>query len=368
MADPIRCPQCSAMLRVPPGAAQMRCPRCKTVLSANGTRITPEPEPEIPARDRTSAPRYREKERPNEPEVPPTPPRKSRPELPEDDQRKIVDLERTLRPARAGMRLLAYGAAFSCAASVLYFLAFIATLISAWLLIPLLFLAALCLALHWLCTIMGFCYCLWGPRTMRGMAAAGVAVMAVHMMTMVPLVLSLLGAFVLRDVGFHTISARGSLTAALLLSNIFNNLSTITDLPVYLLGDGLSRPQLLILPVFCGGLEFAKLSLLGIITNHYATEGKDPELGYLALRFVYRIFWLVIGGAVFKFLLWLLIRLTAGEPLLLMWFVLPISMMSLGYFLWWGFAWYSQCEVMFLTVEIIDPKRYLDARKRLEII
>jgi hypothetical protein len=287
----------------------------------------------------------------------------------EDELARVLEpLARVCKPARIGISLMAYGAVAGCLAAVFYFFYDVTTLFAPGGILPVLGLAGATLGLHWLLTVAGFACCIAGPRPMRPMAAAGVVIMVLHMAVFVPLFMALAALVSLEETGLAGTGPRGAVSHTLLLSNIFNNLTTLTDLPVYLLADGLVRPVVLILPVIGGALEFAKLSLIGILTNHYAVDGKDPELGHQALRFVYRIFWLVIAGVVLKMGLWFGVKLTGGEPLLLAWFAIPVLMLTNAYFLWWAFAWYAQYRVMMDATEIITPQRFADKRERLETL
>lgn len=394
----IACPTCKAMLRLPPGSEMVRCPRCKTVLAVETAAPTapPPPRPALPLPfDRPAGPVEPVAAKPP-PAAAPAPVARStvrgklvredddpaeelaREEREKDRRRRreeqdelakvLEPLAAVCRPARAGITLMAYGAVASCLAAVFYFCYDVTTLFAPGGYPAVLVLAGAFLGLHWLMTVAGFGFCIAGPKPMRPMAAAGVIIMVIHMGVFIPLFMALAALVSLDETGGAGSSTRGVLSNALLLSNLFNNLTTLTDLPVYLLAEGLVRPAVLILPVIGGALEFAKLSLIGILTNHYAVDGKDPELGHLALRFVYRIFWLVIAGVVLKMGLWLVAKLTGGEPLLLAWFAIPVWMLTNAYFLWWAFAWYAQYRTMMDTTEIITPARFADKRDRLDTI
>ena len=370
MPETVLCPTCRATLRVPADAEKIRCPRCKTILLADGRPVPAERPRPSPLDGPRPAPRPalpKTFRRTRLDDAAPLPPARSAALADAAERQRVFEaFDAEAKPARLGMRFMAWGAAFSSAASVLFFVGFLATLATPILLAPLLALAAACVGMHWLLTVLGFGFCRAGPKSMRGMAGLGLGVMLVHLALSVPVALVLVDLFNLEEIGINQVQGQTALTASLLLSNLFNNLTTLTDLPVYVLGGGLARPQVLILPVLGGAVEFAKLSVLGILTNHYAVQGKDPELGYLALRFVYRIFGLVMVGMLLKLGLWLFILVTGGDPLLQAWFRIPVTLLTQGYFLWWAFAWFAQCRVMFETVEVIDPRRFADDRERLE--
>lgn len=377
----------------------VRCPRCKTVLAVETPAESappPPPRPVLPLPfDRPAGPVEPVAARP--PVAAPAAPipratvrgklvreddddndllreerekeRRRRRDDEDELARVLAPLERVCRPARTGTTLMAYGALANCLAAVCYFFYGVSTLFTPGGFVPILGLAAVLLGLHWLLTVGGFGFSIAGPKPMRPMAIAGVLVMILHAGIFVPLAMTLAYLISLDELGLSGQGVREPLASALLLSNLFNNLATVTDLPIYLLAGGdLVRPVLLLLPLAGGALEFAKLSLIGILTNHYAVEGKDPELGHLALRFVYRIFWMVIAVVVLKLGLWLGVKITGGEPLLMVWFAIPVWMLTNAYFLWWAFAWSALYTTLLDVTEIITAQRYADKRDRLETL
>jgi LSD1 subclass zinc finger protein len=46
--EPLPCPSCGAMLRLPPGATSVRCPGCQAVLDLDDGDAPPEPPPPPP--------------------------------------------------------------------------------------------------------------------------------------------------------------------------------------------------------------------------------------------------------------------------------------------------------------------------------
>jgi LSD1 subclass zinc finger protein len=393
----IACPTCQAMLRLPPGSEMVRCPRCKTVLAVESAPTAEAPPPAAPRPalplpfDRPAGPVEPAAAAPPPPVAAPVARATVRGKLVREDdpaedlareerekdrRRKAEDQEeltrvleplaRVCRPARVGVTFMAYGALASCAAAVFFFFYSVTTLFVPGGVPTILWLAGAILAVHWLLTVTGFGFCIAGPRPMRPMAVAGVILMVIHAGVFVPLFSVMAVLVSLDEVGLSGTGLRGPISSALLLSNIFNNLTTVTDLPIYLLSEGLVKPAVLILPVIGGALEFAKLSLIGILTNHYAVEGKDPEVGHLSLRFVYRIFWMLIALVVMKLGLWLIVKITASDPLIQAWFAIPVWMMTNGYFLWWAFAWIALFHTLRDVAEIVTPQRFADKRDRLE--
>jgi hypothetical protein len=280
---------------------------------------------------------------------------------------KLRPLEEVCKPARVGVTLMGYGSAASCAGAVFFFFFFVSALFAPGGIPALLALSGAVIGLHWLLTIVGFGFCIAGPKSMRPMAASGLVVMVLHAAVYIPLALTLARLISLDEVGFDSKGSRGgSIGPTLLLSNLFNNLTTVTDLSTYLMSDGVVAPAVLILPLIAGSLEFAKLSLMGILSNHYAVDAKAPELGHQTLRFVYRIFWLVIVGVVLKLGLWFLAKVLSGDPQLQTWFMMSVFMVTNAYLMWWGFSWYALYQTLLEIAEILTATRFADSRQRLE--
>lgn len=380
------------MLRLPPGADMVRCPRCKTVLAVEAsTTEAPAPKPAIPLPfGQTTVPAPAQARPVASPAT--APPvlkasvrgklvreededddrRRRKPSIEEEEeaaeQRKLERLEQLCRPARTGMTLMGFGAIAACVASIFYFFFSVTTLITPMGIPLLLMICGGVTGIHALLTMMGFGFCIGGPKNMRATAISGLVVMLVHAALFFPLAMPLANRVSLQELGLAGQGGRNAVGQGMMLSSIFNNLVTVTDLPIYLMADGVIPLILLILPMIGGALEFAKLSFLGIIANQYAADAKDPELGYTSLRFVYRIFWLVITMVVLKMGLWFLIKLTGGEPMTVNWFAIPLNMLTNGYFLWWAFSWYAQYRTLFDITEIFVPARLADSRQRLEVI
>jgi hypothetical protein len=215
--------------------------------------------------------------------------------------------------------------------------------------------------MHWLLTAGGFIYCLGGPEPMRGVAVGGLVVTLAHAM-MCTLAAIVTSAGIAQDL----LSGAGldfgvAVINNLLVSNMICNLTVLTDLPIYLTMSTIDvRKPVLVMLVIAAACEFGKLSILGVITNRYAVASKDPDLGYLGMRFVYRIFALVLIGPILKGTIFGL--MSAG------WMSIPLMLATVGYFLWWAFSWFHQYQVMMDTADIMTPERYVDKRERLDYV
>lgn len=390
----VTCPTCKAMLRVPPGAETIRCPQCKTVLALQAPAApppAPEPAkpavplpfarppanpapalaiakpPEPPVRARTVRAKFvEEHEDVDADELSDEPRRRPRRELSDEEklERKLDRVAEVTRPARVGITLLAYGALASCVAPLGVALFFVSTLFWQAPDNPFIWFPILGVASHWLLTLAGFGFCCFGPKAMRHMAIGGVIVMLVHAVAMLGLVELTVKSISLSTAGFGGMNEEPGLVGAVLFANLFNNLSGVTNIPLlvhfglYNTIGGLAFAVLL----FAGGLEFAKLSLVGTLANHYAVEGKSPELGHQSIRFVYRLFWVVIVGFVGEMIIIGVSHLGFGFIFL----SLPSMMLMNGYFLWCAFAWVMQFQVLKEVIDVITPERFTDQRANLD--
>jgi hypothetical protein len=384
------------MLRVPEGADTIRCPQCKTVLAlqtATTPAPVPPPSPPPSAKPAIPLPFARPPVSPPPPVAkPPEPPPprgktvrgkvveefeevaddsddgREKPRRPKrtDDEKLEALLERVgeqARPARIGISLMAYGAVSACAAPLGVALFFISTLFLQSGDNPFVWLPVLGVGLHWLLTTAGFGFCCAGPKEMRHMAVGGLVVMLLHAVGMLGLLQLTAQAISLASAGFGGINLESGLLSALLLANLFNNLSGVANLPlIVLFGQHVFGPHVFVVLLVAGGFEFAKLSLVGILANHYAMEGKAPELGHQSIRFVYRLFWVVIVGFVGQLIIIGVSRLGFGFVFL----SLPAMMLLNAYFFWCAFAWVAEFQVLLQVVEVITPERFIDKRANLD--
>lgn len=393
----VTCPTCQVTLRVPPQAETIRCPQCKTVLQLQPTAAAPvvPPPPPPPVKPAIPLPFGRP------PEPPPVLARRPEPapvrggkvtrgkyvedeeeddrDRPDDDgrprRRPLTDqqklerlIERTgevTRPARLGIQLMAYGAVAAAPAQFLATAFFVSTLLFQSEGNPVLWLPVIGLVVHWLLTLVGFGFCCTGPKEMRHMAVSGVVVTLAHAVTMLGLMQMTARSISLAQAGFGGLNLEGGLLSALLLSNLFSNLSGVTHLPLIIMFSMHSfGPGVFILIMVSGAVEFAKLSLIGTLANYYALEGKSPELGYQSMRFVYRIIWVVLIGLTGDLIIIGVSSLGFGFVFL----SLPAQMLVNAYFLWCAFAWAAQYQVLLEVAEVITAERFTDKRANLDTL
>ena len=78
------------------------------------------------------------------------------------------------------------------------------------------------------------------------------------------------------------------------------------------------------------------------------------------MRFDYRIFGIVLLAPVVKAIA------AIAAPAAIVW--VPLLLTTVGYNLWWAFAWYSQYQVLGDIEEIVTPVRLMDRRQRYDVI
>jgi LSD1 subclass zinc finger protein len=384
----VTCPTCQATLRVPVGAETIRCPQCKTILTVQ----TPEAEapapakPAIPlpfARPAPAAPAEPEYDEPDpaplprgkrirakvveeQDDEPDDRPRKKKPYISETEQKEQAKRERFEQeagPTKLGLLFLGYGSLAAIIAPIGITLYFLSTLYFTGDKNALAYVPFVGLGLHWLLCFIGFLCCFFGPRDVRHLALYGALAILIHIGATFALVWYT-NIHVNRAVcGFGELNREEGIISSLFFANQTSNLVSIMNLPlVIFLHSGSMNAGTFALLFFAAGLEFTKLSLIGILANHYAAEGKDPELGHLSLRFVYRIIWVVIVGLACQGLIIGGSKLGFGSSFL----SLPALMVINAYHLWCSFAWVAEFQVIEQVREVIRPERFLSTQARLE--
>ena len=405
--EPMPCPKCGTLLRIPADAPMIRCPNCQTILALESDEddvpLESAPSKPAPLPFGQAARRAQQQEVPLVPapraivraKLAESPPlssgrnpyekeadydalaheRKRREEINrqlqelDDEERKTERrYQRYLTESQHGRTALKFfvGAAAASGISGGCYFFFSLTMFLAEPILPLLWVCVVALSSHFLCSLGGFAMACAGPKPVRPMAIFGLLCTIAQMIVTCVTGIILLAMVASDAMGYHAASNRDFITQSLLLGNVFSNTSTLVDLPIYLLSGLLDRPIVLFWPILGGMLEFAKLSILGIIANRYAAMGKALELSHQAMRFVYRIFGLVLIGVIFKVFLWFTFKLIGDQPLLMAWFSIPLSFSSNAYYMWWIFCWVAQYQVLKDIIEVVTAERFADARFQLD--
>jgi hypothetical protein len=287
-------------------------------------------------------------------------------ELEAKEQDKFDELVGQSKYARIGLTLLAYGCACSGLAAAAYFV-FVITTLTSTPFPPLLWAAGGCLALNWLLSVAGFGVCCGGPKAGVGLGMAGVGVTALHLGFLVITSVVLLNQVSLQNVGYGG-EVRAYIVENLLLSNAFSNTSVLVDLPVYLITGMLERPVILVIPFLGGSFEFAKLSVIGMLSNRLASEAKAHDLAHQGMRFVFRIFTAILVAAILKVVIFVGVKFVGGDPMTQDLFAIPILMATNGYYLWWAFACFAQYQTMTDIAGVTTADRLIDKRDRLDVV
>jgi LSD1 subclass zinc finger protein len=315
------CTGCRATLRVPPGAAAIRCPACKTVITLAAAIAEPAAVPSIPlpfgappaapspppqALPIARATPVRAAEyRDDDPEPDRELSSRDKPvvkrnslldfdddELTDDERREKRRLERLWNecvPARTGATTLAYAYGIDAIAYLLGFLYLVVASFGS----PLALIALGGVGLHViaLCVqIVALGFCCRGPRQARGIAIFGLITTVMALLTLV--VAGFYASFGLSVVGkgaglFEGGSiGHGDMTLWLLapLAPALEMLS----FPLWA-ADGTFRGGAWFM--FIPGLfDIARHTYATVLMRHYCEEGKAPTLGWNVSRFMTRIY------------------------------------------------------------------------------
>jgi LSD1 subclass zinc finger protein len=388
----VTCPTCQATLRVPPQAETIRCPQCKTVLTLQPAIAKP-PEPTAPAaKPAIPLPFARPPvtvNRESEPEEvqPPLPrgkpkraqvieeheddgedekrkPKKPAPGTDEAKQQaKLERLTAQVKPTCLGLQLLAYGSLAAILAPIGITLYFLSTLYfagdgngMAW--------APLAgLAVHWVLLFAGFLCCYCGLKDVRNIALTGLIVVVIHISTTIALLFLTNAQIDRATTGFGGINTETGLESSIVYANLYSNLVAVMNMPILIVQtrSSISIPVYAFI-LFAAGIEFAKLTIVGMLGNHYATDGKSPDLGHQSMRFIYRIFWVVILCMVLQFVILGLAHMGFSFIFL----SLPALMIVNAYHLWCIFAWVAEFQVLQDVVEVLTPERLISNQNRLD--
>jgi LSD1 subclass zinc finger protein len=396
VTEPVPCPNCQALLRLPVGATTVRCPGCKAVLEIDPGDVPAEPAP-APAKPVPLPFGRRAKATPIPPPVAPPKPARGKvvkarviaddpysgaPETAQvlDDEarereirrqldeleavesvtrEKFEELDQQCGNAQFGVKLLSF-ACFAGMISTLAPVLFIVGALASVLLVPILGLVLLALVVHWGMILVGFGYCLAGPKDMRGTAGVGLFFSLGHIFFNALSVVAFVAPMIAMDSLGERERTDVFLFSNLILTNSMCNMTVIADLPYYILYAGQMQWIATIMLMIAAGFEFAKISCLGLLTNQYSSACKDSDIAHQGMRFVYRVFAIVVLAPVAKALVALFVVSNIA------W--IPLLLISVGFYLWIAFAWYMQYVTFTDLIEILTAGRMNDRRRRIDYI
>jgi hypothetical protein len=385
-------------LRLPPGAPAVRCPNCKTVLEVEPADAPPAPAapvaPPLPfGRPRPATPIAPPRAAP----VPTAPPKRARlapdqrpdanvveageidedeklrqirRELAELDEKEIeqeewlAELAGHCKHGRTAMHLLTWGVRVYALAVLLQLVAVAA---AGFQIFDVAALAGLvCLAFAGIGSLLfcvGFGFAIAGPLQSRHIGVMGLVISILHALGAIlqPGNLAIM-------VGIQGIE-HGSKPLWSDFLVVQDMLGLATDLP--LLADHPARfiqsynwsiPGMVV-----AALEFTRLVLLAMLTQHYATDGKDPETGHRAFTTVNRVFWVVLLACSFRLATaGIFDNLQADDMLFVIGAAVHGSITFSCYFsLMIALLLFSR--TMSDTIDLVDHRRYADKRERLEL-
>jgi LSD1 subclass zinc finger protein len=407
VAEPLPCPKCGSLLRLPAGATAARCPKCQNVIT-----ITAPPSPEAPAtpaaaplpfgrakavqpqaapvvRPVQAAPAKPVETRPSKPEkkgVSPYDEKREETDPVEDAEEKRRQMKKELKKleqekqeeaewleelivlckrGRISMHLITWGirayllavllqmAAMVGGATGVFFVATTGVFGSA-------FFAIITSILF----MVGFGFSIAGPYEVRHLGIMGLVVTIFH------LILGLIQpgnlAIVIGLQGFQE-SSRSMWHELLIIQDI---LGVATDFP--LLADHparfMNRYNFSIPGLIVAAAEFTRLVVFSMLALSYARGGKHPEHGHTCMNAINRIFWIVLLNASFRLAIAAAFDGLNKDDML---FKIGVGVhwsLTMGVYIALMVMLLIQSQHVNDTIEIIDHRYWADKRERLDSV
>jgi len=403
VSEPVPCPTCQSLLRLPPGASAVRCPNCKTVLAvepedaahtpppAAAAPVAPplpfgRPRPATPVAPvralppATTAPAKRAKlapdqspyARPNENGEPDEDEklRQMRRELATLDEKEIEEQEWLeelaghCKHGRTAMHFLTWAVRVYALAVLIQLIAVAAAGFEMYDYAAVVGLACLAFAgIGALLFCVGFGFAIAGPLQSRHIGVMGLVVSVLHALGAIlqPGNLAIM-------VGVQGID-HGSKPLWSDFLVVQDMLGLATDLPLladhparFLQSYNWSLPGMIV-----AALEFTRLVLLAMLTQHYATSGKDPETGHRAFTTVSRVFWVVLMTCSLRMATaGIFDNLQSGDMLFIVGAAIHGALTFSCYFSL-AIALLLFSRTISDTIDLVDHRRFADKRDRLEL-
>ncbi|MFO0935088.1 MAG: LSD1-type zinc finger protein [Gemmataceae bacterium] len=404
MSDTMPCPGCQATLRVPTGAAAIRCPACKTVISIEAEPVEPLPaaiplpfgappaSPPPPAAPvaplRRAEPSVRavavhededdaDDDRDNRGSSPPRDRSSKRNSLLDfdddeldDDQlkekRRLLRLYDECRMARMGTKLFAAAYAVETLAYLLGFLYLIVAAFG----VPIVIIAMGGIGLHVIAMIVqavGNVYCCKGPRGARGQSYFALTTTILSLLSMI-LSYKYFAAGMLSILAGAGMFEKGN--------NLFGDMSLwvlsplaptleMISFPVWLTDGSLRGGAWLI--AIPGIFDLARHTYTAVLLRGYCEDGKAPDLGWKISRFMTRIYT--------AFATLLLTRIIACGLILTniasrddQGMLIYLSLTYAGAVAAFAVAMVAQAYALIDAIDVIDYKRFALKSGRLDIL
>lgn len=400
MSEPVPCPTCQSLLRLPPGASAVRCPNCKTVLAVETADAppTPSPAPVAPplpfGRPRPAMPIAPARALPPVPTGPPKRAKLAPDQSPyaqptengePDEDEKLRQVRRDLaalddkelqeqewleelaghcKHGRTAMHLLTWGVRVYGLAVLIQLIAVAAAGFEMYDYAALVGLVCLAFAgIGSLLFCVGFGFAIAGPLQSRHVGVMGLVIGVLHA---IGAVLQPGNLAIMAGMQGIDNSGKGLWSEFLVVQDM---LGLATDLPLladhparFLQSYNWSIPGIVV-----AALEFTRLVLLAMLTQHYATDGKDPETGHRAFTTVNRVFWVVLLACSFRMATaGIFDNLQADDMLFVVGAAIHGAITFSCYFSL-AIALLLFSRTMSDTIDLVDHRRFADKRDRLEL-
>jgi LSD1 subclass zinc finger protein len=403
VSEPVPCPTCQSLLRLPPGATAVRCPNCKTVLAVEPADA-PAPAPAAPAapplpfgRPRPAAPLP---PAPPARPIPTTPPKRAKlaPEptpyarpgqeetaveidpdeklkrmrrelakLDEEERREqewMRELSGHCKHGRTALYFLTWGMRSYAVAVLFQFAAVAAVLFNLYAYAALAGLACLPFAgFTTLLLCIGFGFAIAGPRQSRHIGVMGLVITIVHAIGGVLQPGNL--AIMARLQGIDT-PGKPMWSDVLVVQDMLGlatNLPLLADHPArFVQRYNWSLPGLIV-----AALEFTRLVLVCMLAEQYASAGKDPEAGHRAFKWVTHTSLAVMLMGSFRLAAAALFDWGQFGD---MWFVVGQIVhggITGGMYTGMAVGMLLISRTLSESIDVVDPRRFADNRERLEL-
>jgi LSD1 subclass zinc finger protein len=402
-SDTMACPGCQATLRVPPTAAAIRCPACKTVITIQQKPAPPSSIPltfdapttpvaaaptvapvaiarsvpmakAAPVGNRVRAVEVQDDDPDDEKPVEDKPRKKKQSLLDYDDselsdkelreKRRLEELYEQSKPANTGTKLLSYACLVECLALLFGFLYMAVATFR----VPLVPIAWVAILLHIIALIMEITsmgLCIKGPKMQRSMAVWGVIVSTLALLSLCIAFFYSLAGHAVAFAGDSDVYGKNAGASIWVLAPLAPTLEFMNI--IYWISDG--TLTVAVVPwfmIFPGLLELARHSYSAVLMRSYCEEGKAPELGFKVSRFMFRLYLAYLAFFIFRVIACALIVLNAcqkeDQALLIF-----LGLSYAGTLAVLSVIFLAQFYALKDTADVVDYKRFAMKIKRLEV-
>ena len=209
----------------------------------------------------------------------------------------------------------------------------------------------------------GFGFAIGGPTGARHIGIIGIVISVLHVIggLLQPGNLAIMAQLQGID------ASRGLWSEYLPVQDILGlatNFPLLADHPArFIRGYNWSIPGIVV-----ASLEFTRLVLLALLTQNYASSGKEQELAHRSFQTVNRLFWVVLMTTSFRMAISACVDWASPDDI---WFKLGMGLhgaLTFACYFSLGLTLLIHSQIMNETIEVVDHRRFADKRDRLDVI